>query len=794
MGLILKKMKKHKIVFLGTIALLAMLFPFCKSYAANLANSITSCLISSVFNLIHSFSELFLEISLTLFRLVLSDKFISWNYTGRAGPNQNPVVHTGWTLARDIMNMFFVIALAFVGLATALEKEEYKIQRLLPRLLFFALLVNFSPVICGVIIDASNILMNYFTGLFTVGEEISILGELEDLSEEMRGGLLSKGACWFNPQQEFKENFRLLLIAFFNGWTGVIFILFSILFMARYVVLWTLVILAPVAFAARIFPKTRDFWEQWWNNFLQWCFIGVTGAFIVFLATKFMNEATAFINAEGVGDPIWKTTLQSLVPLAMTLFFYFYGFTQVLSSSATGAEKVISGTNTAWSGVKTAGGAAAGYVGARAAGVLGGEKQLGGLGRLAAGEGGRETLERVSQGAMGDEFWKKVRDKGPAGRVAASVGSAVGGWAGGKIATAGLQFSDKQRKKIEEEKKKYDEQFESFETALAWGRGNLGGPANVTKTRQRVAFLKHVLDEKGGKGLKKVREAMPGMFNDAIKKMRTYSPDTLKDIAQASPDILTGENEEELRSELRSIQDIDLSKASEEEVEGFTEEVLNKMPETGRVVLGNLVSDGFEDDDVKELMNQGKGMAEALLLAGFEKTTANLRNSDLEDMPNEVLENSFFQDSLVRAHRSPNIVREVAERGGGVGEKMRQRVREMGAYQLKKASPQLLRLIKNSRSYSAVFGEDLPGLEDYSWLNEPENEKLVDEVVNLPSDKLKERIESLPSDVEVVERFEKAIKHRNQVIESGWVPRSQPSEDTEPREENENVYKGPGTT
>ena len=91
-----------------------------------------------------------------LLRFVLGPNFINVPYT------TNEFVTLGWTLTRDFANIFFIIVLVIIGLATALRIKEYQWQKTLPLLLGIALLINFTPVILGLIIDASNIIMNFF--------------------------------------------------------------------------------------------------------------------------------------------------------------------------------------------------------------------------------------------------------------------------------------------------------------------------------------------------------------------------------------------------------------------------------------------------------------------------------------------------------------------------------------------------------------------------------------------------------------------------------------------------------
>jgi len=87
-------------------------------------------------------------------KYVLRPSFINQTITG------NTTFVTIWASVRDIANMFIVLGFVVVGIATSLRFGEYGAKKLLPFLIIIAILINFSGLFCGLIIDASNITMN----------------------------------------------------------------------------------------------------------------------------------------------------------------------------------------------------------------------------------------------------------------------------------------------------------------------------------------------------------------------------------------------------------------------------------------------------------------------------------------------------------------------------------------------------------------------------------------------------------------------------------------------------------
>ncbi|MBU3924418.1 hypothetical protein KJ854_00600, partial [Patescibacteria group bacterium] len=68
-------------------------------------------------------------------------------------------LYQGWTIFRDIANLFFILILLFIALGTIVRSQSYNLKNLLPKLIIAVFLINFSNVIAGAIIDFGNIFM-----------------------------------------------------------------------------------------------------------------------------------------------------------------------------------------------------------------------------------------------------------------------------------------------------------------------------------------------------------------------------------------------------------------------------------------------------------------------------------------------------------------------------------------------------------------------------------------------------------------------------------------------------------
>ena len=302
------------------------------NWAGTLGKIFLSAIIGTVFLVLIILSSPFLSLSQWFLTLVSSSSFINIKFT------DNPFVNEGWGIIRDLTGILIIIGLIVIALATILRIQSYQMKKTLPVLLIVALLINFTPMLCGLVIDASNFIMEHFLkggGLATagflerIGMEISHLYDFKDPAETLGKGIAVVG---------------------FNIIGGIIFLLYAFLFLFRYIALWMLVILSPLALFCYIFPATKKMWNMWLSQFLQWCFIGIPATFTIYLTNIMITELIEGNALEGIsgGAEIFGYSL----PLA----FLLGGFLISLQTGAMGANLAITGFNWTkgkiWAGTK----------------------------------------------------------------------------------------------------------------------------------------------------------------------------------------------------------------------------------------------------------------------------------------------------------------------------------------------------------------------------------------------------------------------------------------------------------
>lgn len=253
--------------------------------------------------------------------------------------NSIGIITTGWTVCRDVANMFFILFMVITAFATIFRIEEYGIKKLLPKVIVIALLINFSMVFCSAIVDFSNIFADFFikditenlsqtneskgiisatfadafnvTGTyvtFTNCEDFKKLGDAECSRFSSFWDPTSLAICKQAFQNKFEEckttgrtttlideksdaSFLNLFLEYTVGSIVLLmaaFVLFAggIMILFRIIVICFLMIISPLVFMCYILPSLRTNWSKWWKTFLNWCIFAPAYAFFVWIAIQ----------------------------------------------------------------------------------------------------------------------------------------------------------------------------------------------------------------------------------------------------------------------------------------------------------------------------------------------------------------------------------------------------------------------------------------------------------------------------------------------------------------------------
>ncbi|MBI4385314.1 hypothetical protein HY573_00615 [Candidatus Parcubacteria bacterium] len=424
-------------VLAGATAATALLWPatvFAQSwwesildYGAGIATAGPNGLLLASLYIVSGIVNVILRVAAALLNYVASGAFLAYPIT------QYPVVQIGWRITRDFANMAFVIILLWLALTTILRLEKYGSKELIIRLVVIALIINFSLVIGGVLIDASNRVMLVFLDPLTKGGR-------DGAAVILTGSNLIK-SFGDNPLTFFRASRQLAAIVqavfelFFTVvMTGAILVI-AALMVVRIVYFWYLLILAPVAWLSWAFPVVGEVggaaaYKRWWDTFVQWMWWGPTAAFWLLIAAiaaqtlhKLPNQYAVF-TAASQSSALAKipsamlTTLAPLLQYTVVVFFLF----RAIAAMKKGAGEHVSGyvdkAMTKMTGDYLRKPARAAW---RATGVPGGVKQrweqikergfkIGGR-QLYGGTKAREAREAVVAQALGKKrAYERVRE------------------------------------------------------------------------------------------------------------------------------------------------------------------------------------------------------------------------------------------------------------------------------------------------------------------------------------------------------------------------------------------------
>jgi len=283
--------------------------------------------ITGLINFVNSILRLFITLAGGLFNATL--------LVAVAPLSDLKFISLGWKIVRDVCNIFFIFILLTIAIATILRIESYGAKKLLPKLIIAALLINFSLVIAGVVVDASNVLaFAFIQKMYPVSDKIAQVLQITTLDRLEAppvsgavGAVLSGGykaamslinvAVIPNPNQVLQNAYQglahsdlneyllqaflalimtvLLLVAFF------VLIALSILVILRTASLMLLFVLAPIGFLGPVLPATQKAASEWWHKLFSWSFFLPAASFFVYLALQY-GEEIKNLNFRGTGE------------------------------------------------------------------------------------------------------------------------------------------------------------------------------------------------------------------------------------------------------------------------------------------------------------------------------------------------------------------------------------------------------------------------------------------------------------------------------------------------------------
>ena len=205
----------------------------------------------------------------------------------------------GWTIIRDVFNMLFIFVLIYSAIAIMLNLSSWNGKQMLTKVIIAAVLINFSFFFTEVIIDAGNIIGEWFyQGIQnTIGANGSISASIsaalgvwtsQNTTSDV-WGLVSTTLTG-----GFTDSTGRLIAAFVRlgiiGFTSYIFIYVSVLFLARAVSLLFSLVLSPLGFAGGILPQTKKYADKWRGELIKDILLAPVFLLFLYVIIAFVNS------------------------------------------------------------------------------------------------------------------------------------------------------------------------------------------------------------------------------------------------------------------------------------------------------------------------------------------------------------------------------------------------------------------------------------------------------------------------------------------------------------------------
>jgi len=236
----------------------------------------------------------------------------------------SPVVALGWSITRDLANMFFILILLIIAFATVLKIQSYAIKQLWWKVLVAALLINFSLVIAGFVIDFTQVLTAFFLNQITGG------GSFGTVTTRLASGMQILN--FYNPARstgiiggimQFGGSAIASVIGIILTLVGLVITVFVfgalvVFLIVRILYIWFLLIIAPIVWMLWILPVTRSYFSRWWDKFIQWAFFAPIYVFFIYLSLSIFDANGKFnTGVFPTGNADWMKATPGLTTVGM---------------------------------------------------------------------------------------------------------------------------------------------------------------------------------------------------------------------------------------------------------------------------------------------------------------------------------------------------------------------------------------------------------------------------------------------------------------------------------------------
>lgn len=243
---------------------------------------------------------------------------------------------SGWTTVRDLANMAFILILVYIAFMIMFQAETTGTIRMLAWVIFIALIINFSFFLTRVVIDAGNILSVQFYNAIPQGKPLpgtegltAFSGSgVKDLSDSVMKAVSIQSLFSAKSFQDAKTaagnsvmgglivlTLVYLSVAIMFWILFFVFLQVGIKFLFRVVVLWFIIISAPLALVAKAVPQdsVKKYYDMWQSYLIKFSFYPAIFLFIYLIMVRFINQMLGGESGNLVSTIFNSGTLQGAV-------------------------------------------------------------------------------------------------------------------------------------------------------------------------------------------------------------------------------------------------------------------------------------------------------------------------------------------------------------------------------------------------------------------------------------------------------------------------------------------------
>jgi hypothetical protein len=268
-----------------------------------------------------------------------------------------------WGVLRDIANIGLLFGFIFMGVATILNTpnmEGYSAKKALPRLIIFAVLLNFSLFATQGIIDVANgfaAVFNSYAGEQSCDSKtsdqggqsseacanIGISGKIIAASGITK--LPTAGEAMGMLERPYTTATMLIMLSLLVTITAVVLFAAAIMLVIRVVVLSLLMVTSPIGFAGMAIPALNGIAKDWWHQLLNQSFFAPLYLLMVFISLKLVDglqtggaSVSDAITGNVAGGGTTAGNMQVLVVYAVVIGFMVASLMIAKKMGATGAS------------------------------------------------------------------------------------------------------------------------------------------------------------------------------------------------------------------------------------------------------------------------------------------------------------------------------------------------------------------------------------------------------------------------------------------------------------------------